>query len=179
MRWERLFGDLDAQWEGQARLDLEAEVAERTRSERANVELIARLGRHSGQPLQLHLVTGEVVTGDLRDTGADWLLIGSNGVELLLPLRALDSLIGLGSRVGHEVTARRFGFGYALRLLMRDRSTVAITVRGGQRCFGTIDAVGADALDLAEHPAGEPRRPGNVRQVRTVPFEAIIVIASR
>jgi hypothetical protein len=38
---------------------------------------------------------------------------------------------------------------------------------------GTIDAVGQDALDLAEHPLDLPRRAEHVTDVRVVPFPAI------
>jgi hypothetical protein len=41
---------------------------------------------------------------------------------------------------------------------------------------GTIDRVGADYLDLAEHAPDEPRRAGSVRAKRTVPFAAILFV---
>jgi hypothetical protein len=44
---------------------------------------------------------------------------------------------------------------------------------------GTIDAVGADHLDLAEHPEGVPRRRGNVTAMTTVPFQALVLVESR
>ena len=50
---------------------------------------------------------------------------------------------------------------------------------GGPRLLGTIDAVGADHLDLAEHLEGLPRRRENVRAVATVPFAAVVTVESR
>lgn len=180
MRWERLFADLEAQWERESRRDLDAEVAERTRRERATVELFTRLAGHRGQPILAELVTGEKLEGQLDDIGTDWLLLRvPGGGELLVTSGSLIGLVGLGTRVDPGASARRFGLGYALRVLARDRAPVVLTDRSGRRRTGTIDVVGADALDLAEHPPGEPRRAGNVRGQRTVPFAAIVSIASR
>ena len=73
-----------------------------------------------------------------------------------------------------------FGLGFALRALSRDRATVAVRLAGGGPVLvGTIDAVGADHLDVAEHPEGLPRRRENVTAVTTVPFAAIVAVESR
>lgn len=180
MRWERLFADLEGQWEADARRDLEAEVADRTRRERASVDLLTRLAGHRGQSIRLVLVTGGVVEGELSDLGADWILLEqSTRGEVLVPLAAVVGLTGLGLRAEDSTMARRFGLGYALRVLSRDRAAVVLTDLSGQQCTGTIDTVGADALDLAEHRLGEPRRAGNIKGRRTVPFAAIVSVAAR
>ena len=44
---------------------------------------------------------------------------------------------------------------------------------------GTIDAVGADHLDLAEHDEDVPRRRENVTGQTTVPFAALVAVESR
>jgi hypothetical protein len=49
----------------------------------------------------------------------------------------------------------------------------------GQVMTGTIDVVGADFLDLAEHAAGESRRAENVTGRQTLPFGALVLVASR
>ena len=69
--------------------------------------------------------------------------------------------------------------GYALRVLARDRATVALHLAGGGELVGTVDVVGADHLTLAEHPEGVPRRRENVRRLVTVPFTALLAVESR
>src|SRR6478672_11394228 len=98
----------------------------------------------------------------------------------LMPLAAVVTLRSLGPESSPARAARRFGLGYALRALSRDRATVVISLVGdGPRLLGTIDGVGADHLDLAEHPDGLPRRRENVRAMATVPFAALIAVESR
>ena len=77
-------------------------------------------------------------------------------------------------------TTRRFGLGYALRALSRDRATVAVHLLGHEAAIvGTIDGVGADHLDLAEHPEGTARRRENVTAVTTVATSALLLVESR
>jgi hypothetical protein len=181
MRWEGLFADLEGQWEAEQRRELDAEVAERTRRELAAVALLDRLLAHRGSRVELRLLTGRTLTAEVLDVGADWVL-GRPGparhTELLVPAAALVGLGGLSVRAGHDRTARRFGVGYALRGLARDRAPVVLTDVSGLVLTGTVDRVGADHLDLAEHPRDEPRRAANVTARRTVPFAAVVCVES-
>lgn len=52
-----------------------------------------------------------------------------------------------------------------------------VDVDGGT-VHGTIDAVGADAFDIAEHPLDSPRRAEHLRGERVIPFAAVAVISS-
>jgi hypothetical protein len=182
MRWDQLFADLEGQLAAEQRRQRDDEVAERTRRERALVPLAARLAARVGADVEVGLHGGLRVSGRLEDLGADWLLVRRRAQdrEVLVPLSAIVLLPSLGSESSPERAARRFGLGYALRALSRDRSTVAVSLLGGATdLVGTVDSVGADHLDLAEHAEDLPRRRENVRATTTVPFSALAAVESR
>lgn len=180
MRWDQLFDDLEAQFGAEERRERDSEVADRTRRERASVELGARLAAAVGANLRVRLVTGTQVQGDLLDLGEDWLLLHlASGRDAVVPIASVVGVVGLPLKASAAKTARRFALGYALRAMSRDRAPVALTDTSGQVVTGTIDVVGADSLDLAEHALGESRRPENVRARQTVPFSAVVLVEAR
>jgi hypothetical protein len=61
--------------------------------------------------------------------------------------------------------------------MARDRSAVSVITDDGAGLTGTIDRVGADFVEVAEHPLGEPRRAGAVRAVHTVALDAVAVVS--
>ena len=81
-----------------------------------------------------------------------------------------------GPRTGTAV--RRFGLGYALRAIARDRATIVVHDVLRRAIPGTIDAVGADHLDLLEHPLDAVPRREAVQGVRAIPFTAVVCIAT-
>ncbi|GGL28666.1 hypothetical protein H9L10_02890 [Phycicoccus endophyticus] len=179
MRWEGLFADLEGQLAAEERRERDSEVAERTRRERALVDLTARLAAGLGHELGLRVAGGSAVSGRLRDVGDGWLLLAAGRTEVLVPLPALLTVTGLPPQAEPARTARRFGLGYALRALARDRAGVVLGLSEGPALTGTLDVVGADHLVLAEHPEGEPRRRANVTRVLAVPFTALGRVDSR
>ncbi|TNM60042.1 hypothetical protein FHN55_19850 [Streptomyces sp. NP160] len=176
MRWDALFADLEAQLEA-ADDEVSAMHAERVRAEVAGVELRDRLRASAGQRVALRLAGGEAVEGALRAAGPDWLLVEEAAGEALVPLVAVVLLDGLTRSLAAPAGAveNRLGLASALRGVARDRSAVRIWLRetGGGAITGTVDRVGADHLDLARHAVDEPRRPGAVRGVVTVPLAAL------
>lgn len=170
--WEGLFADLEAQFEAQERLEHDAEVADRTRRERALVDLHSRLVGHVGDRAGVRLVTGSHLTGELEDVGDGWVLLGG----AVVPVDAVVAWTDLSHRPHDATRARRFGLGHVLRGLARDRVLVRVVDRSGRTSTGTIDRVGADHLDLAEHAPDEPRRTALVRSVRTIPFAALVSV---
>ncbi|MGL4744935.1 MAG: hypothetical protein ACRCXL_11180 [Dermatophilaceae bacterium] len=181
MRWEALFDDLEGQLAAEARRVLDGEVAERTRRERALVGVEERFASSVGTVVRLGLVGGARADGEVRDHGDGWVLFTAHpaGHDLLVPLASVATVGGLSEVAAPAGTARRFGLGYAVRALARDRAAVAILLRGGGSVLGTIDVVGADYLTVAEHAEGEARRRGNVRGMTTVPFGSVLAIESR
>lgn len=181
VRWRDLFDDLEGQLDAARAAELLAEVGERARTEQARTTVTDRLGAAAGSTLAV-VVTGHgPVRGQLADCGVDWVLLTEPGErEALLPLAAVLSVAGLGRGLVRTDPADRVARGldlrWALRGVARDRSPVLLGLRDGSTVAGTLDRVGADHLELAEHPADEPRRPGAVRSVRLVPLHALALI---
>ena len=177
MRWDDLVADLGAQWEAAERRELDGEVADRTRRERALVGLRERLAAARDQPVSLTVRVVGPLTGRVLEVGDGWLLLATEvRGQALVPFAAVTGVSGLPLRVDGRATGRRFGLGYALRGLSRDRSSVLVTDLDGLVLSGTIDAVGRDVLELSEHAPDLPRRPENVTGRRLVPFSAVVLV---
>lgn len=182
MRWRELFDDLEGQYDAARAAELAGEVAERTRREVALLLLVDRLRAAEGARLAVTVPGAGVLRGRLLDAGVDWLLLDEGGGrEVLVPLRAVLGVTGAGSRSAAPddgPVAKRLDLRWALRGLARSRAGVALGLVDGSVVAGTLDRVGADHLDLAEHGLGEARRAGAVRQVRLVPLTALALVRS-
>jgi hypothetical protein len=71
---------------------------------------------------------------------------------------------------------RHYQFGLALRELARRREPIRVLLADGTSCDGTIEAVGSDYLEIAEHDLGEARRRGAVRARRFIGFAAVVAV---
>ena len=71
MRWDRLFDDLQAQLDADGQRELDLEVSDRTRRERAQVGLHERFIAHRGCAIELRLAAGVQVSGRIADAGAN------------------------------------------------------------------------------------------------------------
>jgi hypothetical protein len=180
VRWEDLFADLEREWEGLAQSERQADIAERTRAEFAQVAFLDRLRGSEGR--HVHLVTrlGEPVDGELTGVGADFVLLSSGHHECVLPLAAVGSAGGLGSASLSEQAAgpvrARLGLGSVLRRIATDRSVVTIVGSEGRPLTGTLARVGADFVELVEHAYDESPRGRSNRRVTLVPFDAIVLL---
>lgn len=183
MRWEGLFADLEGQLDAADAADLAAEVADRTRHELGRLRLVDRLRAAEDADLAMSVGAAGTVRGRLVALGADWVLLAEpGGRDALVSLSAVLSISGLLARSAEPGSegrsANRLDLRLALRGLTRDRAPVAVSLVDGSTTTGTLDRVGADFIDVVEHPAGEPRRARAVRAVRTVPFGALAVVRS-
>lgn len=179
MRWDRLFEDLEGQLLEESIAQRDADVVERIRAERARITLGERLRRHDG-PIHLVLLRGRLIVGDLLDAGAGWVVVqdGARG-PALVPTDAVVEIEGLGwAGQDREGVFAQLGIGHPLRALARDRAVVEIEDVIGRSLVGTIDAVGADAFEVALHPRDEPPRPANVWRRPTIPFRAIVCVTA-
>jgi hypothetical protein len=178
MRWQQLFADLAAQFEEAEATAERAELPSRARTEQGAVRLDERLRGSVGATVTVRCRGAGPVPGVLVDAGPDWLLVEDAGRESLIAGPAVLAVSGLGRRTA--VTAAevrgRWDLRRAVRALARDRSAVSIVLVDGGVLTGTVDRVGADFLEVAEHPLEEVRRPAAVRAVVAVPLDAVALI---
>jgi hypothetical protein len=184
MRWDALFADLEAQLAAGGRLNLDAEIAERSRTEASGVELADRLRGSLGLRIGVHVSSGSVFEGTLSHAGSEALVLRDPRHQVLVPYAAAVRYVGLARlAVGEPSRVRqRLGLASALRGLARDRTRLSVlAVRGAGAetiLHGVIDRVGRDHLDLAVTEDGEDRRPSNVREIVTIPLSAVAALRS-
>ena len=179
MRWEELFADLEAQAAAEERAALESEIGDRTRLEAGRLHVVDRLrgAERAGSELVLTVRGAGRESGRVADVGRDWLLLAVGPEEVLVALAAVETVVGLGPEAtepdSEGAVAGRLGLGYVLRAIARDRSEVRLNTVSGAGLVGTVERVGADHLELTEHPPGEPRQRG-ARVL--VPFSAVATV---
>ncbi|PWW22966.1 hypothetical protein JD79_02129 [Geodermatophilus normandii] len=181
MRWQQLFADLQGEFEEAEAAEERAQLPARSRALFGTLRLADRLGGAVGGRVSLRCRGAGEVGGVLTDVGPDWALLDDGrGREVLVALPAVVAVTGLvrttatvapASAVRAALDLRR-----ALRGLARDRSAVAVVLDDGGVLNGTVDRVGADFVELAEHAPDEFRRAGSVRGVRAVVLSAVAVV---
>ncbi|MBG6223718.1 hypothetical protein IWX63_000266 [Arthrobacter sp. CAN_A2] len=176
MRWDALFNDLESQLQAAAITVQEGEIRERTRAEQARLTLAQRLLGQVGRPLGVSTRGGRSLEGTLTNVGSEWIAVAVEGRSVIVPLSSLHLLRGMGRGVGRPLSAvgARLGLGSALRVLSRDRAYVALWTGSPQaRYVGIIDRVGADFIDVGTAGPDSGRRPGQGKDILTVPFASI------
>jgi len=201
MRWDDLFDDLESQLEhglSAEEVDLQAEE-ERLRLGRLRlrdrlVSLHAAASAEAGYTVRLALVSGELIVVRPAAFGRDWMsgeLLGdpsgrvARHPQFILPLAEIGSLRLTREQVRMSLARRpvpatpslaeRLGLPFVLRDLCRRRTAVEVMLHSG-RATGTIDRVGHDHFDLAEHEPGSPRRESLVTGMQVVPFSQLVMV---
>lgn len=180
VRWSRLFADLEGRLEAERAAELAAEVAERTRIEVGKTVLTDRLRAAVGRRVVITTVAGTPYRAQIDAVGPDWLVVVDDRQdERLIALTSLAAIGQLPSALAppydeaERRIAHRLDLRHALRGIARDRATVRV-VTGAAVVSGTIDRVGADFIDIAEHQLDQSRRPGHVSSVQTVPMRSFV-----
>jgi hypothetical protein len=181
MRWQQLFADLQAEFDEAAAAEERAQLPSRARAEAGAVRLADRLGGALGAQVSLRCRGAGEVAGRLEELGPDWALVtDDNGREALVALPAVVAVSGLvrstAAAAPESPLRTALDLRRALRGLARDRSTVAVVLDDGAVLTGTVDRVGADFVELAEHAPDEFRRAGAVRAVRAVALAGVAVV---
>jgi hypothetical protein len=182
MRWDALFADLESQFEALQEGDLYGEVADRVRAEVGKITVLDRLRGAVDTVVRVELIDADPVHGMLTRVGKDCLLIETERYEeWLIPVGALVAVHRLGpwAEPASGAVEGKLGLAHLLRGTARDRSPVTLFCSGGGPVTGTIDRVGADFLELAEHPLDAPRRRTEVYNQRLVPTQALRALRRR
>jgi hypothetical protein len=178
MRWderlEHLFDDLEQQAEGLVLADRDAEVAEQSRAEYAQVDLAGRLHASAGRLLTVAVTGVGTVEARLARAGEGWCLLDVGRQEWIVPLPAIGSVRGLADRAEppevRPVTSR-LGLSSALRGVADSRASAVLHGRDGSLTRGVLDRVGADFVEVR---VGE----GLAGYRLAVPFGALAAVCS-
>jgi hypothetical protein len=182
-RWQRLFADLELQVAAEQRAELDGEVPDRTRSARGEVTLLDRLRASSGALVTLRCLGGAVARGRVGHVGCGWVVVVDDDSPSL-SLAVTTAVVSGEGVSAHATPARRsavadrVSLAMVLRSVARDRSPVRLQLADGRVLEGTIDAVGHDHVDVAEHRLDEPRRPAAVRRTQLVAFTGLAVLSA-
>jgi hypothetical protein len=199
MRWDNLFDDLESQLEQELDAEEGDLLAEEERlrlgrlTARDRVVAMTRPGEGAPEQLKLELRDGTVVTvsvGSIGSIGRDWIageLVGARRGSCVVPFTAVVGVLPTPEQLARSVAAEpvvepavslsaRLGLAFVLRDLCRRRAAVELSTGSESRLHGTIDRVGRDHLDLAEHEAGVPRRAVAVDRIRILPFDALLFV---
>jgi hypothetical protein len=176
----RVFEELEAEFEAGLRREADQETAAALRAEIGETVLWEQLARRTGAQAVAHAGTrrfrGVVVASYpeflvLHDgDGTEHLIRYGPATSVALP--AEPSTL----QPAPAGAARRYRLSLALRELARRREPVRVELVDGGRVDGTIEAVGSDYLELAEHDPGEARRRRAVKARRFLSLAAIAAV---
>lgn len=162
MSWEEqlfsLFDDLEGQAAAAYARDREAELADRSRAEYAQVTLAARLMASVGREVVVDVRGVGPLAGTLDRVATGWLLLDAAGSDWVVRQQAVGSIAGAAERAVPEVAwpaVAKLGLGSALRRLSESGERCLLHRVDGVRHEGVLRRVGADFVEVL---TGEPAR---------------------
>jgi hypothetical protein len=176
----RVFDELEAELEAGLRREAEQEALAAVRAEVGATVLWEQLARRIGSETTV-FAGARAFRGGVVASHPEFLVLrAADGIEHLIRYGPAVS-VALSAepptlRPAPPAATRRYQFALALRELARRREPVRVELVDGARCDGTIEAVGSDYLEVAEHDLGEARRRAAVRARRFVGFAAVVAV---
>jgi hypothetical protein len=176
----RVFDELEAEFEAGLRREADQETVAAVRAELGSTVLWEQLARRLGTDM-VATAGDRVLRGSAVASYPEFLVLrADDGAEHLIPYGPAVSVVLPAEppplRPTPGPVIRRYQLALALRELARRRDPVRVALGDGTSVDGTIEAVGRDYLELAEHDPGEARRRAAVRARRFVGFTAIVAV---
>jgi hypothetical protein len=176
----RMFDELEAEFEAGLRREADQETMAAVRAELGSTVLWEQLARRLGTDM-VAIAGDRVLRGSAVASYPEFLVLrADDGAEHLIPYGPAVSVAlpaeppPLRPTPGPAV--RRYQLALALRELARRRDPVRVDLGDGTSMDGTIEAVGRDYLEIAEHDPGVAQRRAAVRARRFVGFAAIVAV---
>jgi hypothetical protein len=177
----RVFDELEAEFDAGLRREAEQEAVAAVRAELGATVLWEQLARRIGSEATVlagaRAFRGAIVAGYPEflvvrgDDGSEHLVRHGPGVSVALAAEPP------ALRPAPGPATRRYQFALALRELARRREPVRVELSDGTSCDGTIEGVGSDYLEVAEHDLGEARRRQAVRARRFAGYGAVVAVS--
>ena len=176
----RVFDELEAEFEAGLRKEAEQESMTAVRAEVGATVLWEQLARRVGGDATAFAGTRAFRGGVVASYPEFLVMRAADRAEHLIRYGPAVSIALPAEpptlRPAPPAAARRYQFALALRELARRREPVRVALVDGTSCDGTIEAVGSDYLEVAEHDLGEARRRVAVRARRFVGFAAVAAV---
>jgi len=177
-RFDDLLAGIAAEAEAADAAALDADIAEVERAVRAESRLLDRL--RAQRMAHIEIAGGGQVRGLVAAVGRDVVVIAADDGDWAISAWGMAAVIELSGGAREAFSpSERLGLASVARAWARQRSVVRVLRVGAGPLDGTIDAVGADHLDLAEHDPGEPRRAEAVRRQVSIPLGAVAALRRR
>jgi hypothetical protein len=179
MSWEEamfaVFDDLEQQAQGLHLMERDAEVADLSLTEYAQISLAARLHASLGDDLRVRLRGGRVVNGRLARLGEDWFLLVDGASEWVVRHQGVASIGGLSARAHSEDTwsvVDRLTLRAVLRRLASANESCLVHFCDDQQLEGRVRRVGRDFFELSVGDAAD-------HLVQAVPAAAVAALQGR
>jgi len=176
----RVFEELEAEFDAGQRREAEQETVAALRAEIGETVLWEQLARRAGTQAVAHAGSRRF-RGVVVASYPEFLVLhDGDGTEHLVRYGPATSVALPAEAATLQPTpagaARRYRLSLALRELARRREPVRIELVDGGRIDGTIEAVGNDYLEIAEHDPGEARRRRAVKARRFLGLAAVAAV---
>lgn len=162
MAWDdelfALLDDLEQQAEALYDAERDADLADRSRAEYAQVTLAGRLMASVGRELGLTLLGVGPVSGTLQRVGPDWCLVHGSGQDWVVRTAAVLRVRGASERAVPEVAwspVASLGLGSALRRVADSGRPCRVHTLDGAQHEVQLARVGRDFVEAAG-PDGTP-----------------------